>query len=242
LPITRLFGLALRPSLRLTTMIRNILRVLALGLPLAAAGPVLAGIVNELEPNNTLATAQNVDAFFTLDFSEDIGDKVANTSTTIPHVTVLGKGDATGDGSFDYYSFTTHLANSTVIFDIDHTKATNPVALNTEILAFSPDGTFYGSNDDSPITYGALGSTTDLDSYLEVTFANPGLYVIGVARYHSIPLGPPNPGIGGTFLKAGDEYTLQISVPQVPEPSTLVLATLGVLGVFGMGRRCRRRR
>jgi len=222
-------------------MMRNIFRVLVLGLLLAAAGPVVAGIVNELEPNNTLATAQNVDAYFTLDYSDDIGNQTKNTSLEIPHVTILGKGDATGDGSFDYYSFTTHFPNSLVIFDIDHTKATNNVALNTEILAFSPSGTFYGSNDDSPITYGALGSTTTMDSYLEVTFANPGLYVIGVARYHSIPLGG-GAGIGGTYLKAGDEYTLQISVPQVPEPSTLVLAGLGVIGVFGMGRRFRRKK
>ncbi|MFO0897330.1 MAG: PEP-CTERM sorting domain-containing protein [Pirellulales bacterium] len=221
-------------------MIRNILRVVVLGLLLAAAAPVVAGIVNETGGNNTLATAQNVDAFFTLDFSDDIGDKVANTSTKIPHVTIFGKGDATGDGSFDYYSFTTHLPNSTVIFDIDHTKWTNNVALDTEILAFSPTGTFYGSNNDSDITWGALGSTRTADSYLEVTFPTAGLYVIGVARYHSIPLGNPNPGIGGTFLKAGDEYTLQISVP-VPEPSTLALATLGVFGVFAAGRRFRRR-
>jgi hypothetical protein len=220
-------------------MLRNILRVLVLGLLLAAAGPVVAGIVNELEPNNTLATAQNVDAYFSLDYSDDIGNKIENTSTKIPHVTILGKGDATGDGSFDYYSFTTHVPNSLVIFDIDHTKSTNNVALNTEILAFSPSGVFYGSNDDSPITYGALGSTTTSDSYLEVTFANPGLYVIGVARYHSVPLGG-GAGIGGTYLKAGDEYTLQISV--VPEPSTLMLAGLGVIGVFGMGRRFRNKK
>jgi hypothetical protein len=221
-------------------MFTNVIRILALGALLGAVGPVWAGIVNESEPNNTIATAQNVDAFFTLDFSEDIGDKVANTSTTIPHVTVLGKGDATGDGSFDYYSFTTHLPNSLVIFDIDHTKATNPVALDTEIFAFAPDGTFFGSNDNSPITWGALGSTTEMDSYLEVTFPVPGLYVIGVGRYNSIAIGPPNPGIAGTFLKAGDEYTLQISVP-VPEPSTCVLASLGVLGLFAAGRRFRRR-
>lgn len=221
-------------------MIRSILRVVVLGLLLTAAAPVLAGIVNETGGNNTIATAQNVDAFFTLDFNEDVGDKVANTSTTIPNVTILGKGDATGDGSFDYYSFTTHAPNSKVVFDIDHTKWTNNVPLDTQIFAFSPSGTFWGMNDNSDITWGALGSTRTEDSYLEVTFPTAGLYVIGVGRNNSIAIGPPNAGIAGTFLKAGDEYTLQISVP-VPEPSTMALATLGVFGVFAAGRRFRRR-
>ena len=64
--------------------------------------------VAEVEPNDTLATAQSIsNASFSLDSDANITD-----STIIPHATVTG----TGDGTFDYYSFTVKDAGSRGIF------------------------------------------------------------------------------------------------------------------------------
>ncbi|MCP3911845.1 MAG: ricin-type beta-trefoil lectin domain protein, partial [Actinomycetia bacterium] len=61
-----------------------------------------SGEVDEVEPNDTLATAQYLSGGdFTLDFDPDVGSTAANTSVGIPHVTVVGSGDE----SYDYYSF-----------------------------------------------------------------------------------------------------------------------------------------
>ena len=78
----------------------NVSPIAALGLALGAAALVLApateaGLVTEIESNDTLATAQNIDGSFTLDFSADIGNAAgANTSTSMPHVTIQGTGGA----------------------------------------------------------------------------------------------------------------------------------------------------
>lgn len=63
------------------------LLAVATGLALAAGSSnAFAAQVIENENNNTLATAQNIDNAFSLDFSTDIGDASTNTSTSIPHV------------------------------------------------------------------------------------------------------------------------------------------------------------
>ena len=74
--------------------------------------PARGAVINEIEPNNSLGTAQNIDAFFTLDFSANIGNEMGNnTSETIPHVTILG----TGNGTFDYFSFTVAVASLAIL-------------------------------------------------------------------------------------------------------------------------------
>jgi hypothetical protein len=67
--------------------------------------------VPEQNPNNTIATAQNVDG---AGWNLNANASIAN-ATTIPHVTIEGK----GDGTFDYYSFTIANAGDTATFDID---------------------------------------------------------------------------------------------------------------------------
>ena len=70
----------------------------------------------EVESNNSLASAQNLDnAFWSLAFNQNIGDFFGNTSEKIPHLTVKG----TGDGTVDYYSFDVANAGDRGIFDID---------------------------------------------------------------------------------------------------------------------------
>jgi hypothetical protein len=216
---------------------RVLLARISLALTLAATviSSAWAVTIAEIEPNNTLATAQNVDGFFSLDFSPDIGDVVGmNTSTMIPHVTILG----TGDNTFDYYSFTVTQPNSLGIFDIDHTSGTTQ-PVDFELFLFRSDGAFFAQNDNSPLIAGAGGSTSTLDPFIQHLFAMPGTYVIAVGRFNSIPMGNPNPGIGGTMPKPGDNYTLHISVP---EPSTVISAAMGMCGLAVAGIYRRRRR
>src|SRR2546423_234360 len=64
-----------------------------------SAGTSFASIVLRTPGNDSIATAQNLDRYFSLDFNPDIGDAEqthssspptsTNTSTTIPHATVL---------------------------------------------------------------------------------------------------------------------------------------------------------
>ena len=102
-----------------------------------------ASIVAEIESNNSLGAAQNIDGSFSLDFSPDIGNITgANTSTTIPHVTING----TGNGTFDYYRFTVTTPESLAIFDIDY--GSFPGGIDTKLGLFNSAGTPIASNDD----------------------------------------------------------------------------------------------
>ncbi|MBC8290506.1 MAG: hypothetical protein H8E37_09335 [Planctomycetes bacterium] len=93
------------------------------GLVVSIFTPLLAA---ETEPNNSRATAQNIDtAGFTLDDSFNVTDP-----TTIPHVSISG----TGDDTFDYFSFTADAA-SRGIFDIDNSS------FDTELFLYDPSGT-----------------------------------------------------------------------------------------------------
>ncbi|NJN86930.1 MAG: filamentous hemagglutinin N-terminal domain-containing protein, partial [Leptolyngbyaceae cyanobacterium SL_7_1] len=71
-----------------------------------------SGTVSELESNDSIATAQNLDPFFFL--NPGVADPNVEASNTIPYVSISG----TGDNTFDYYSFSA-TAGSGGIFDID---------------------------------------------------------------------------------------------------------------------------
>lgn len=178
-----------------------------------------AAVVAEIEPNDSLAAAQNVDAYFTMDYRDDVGDTTQNTSTLYPHATI----EATGDETFDYFSFTVAPGVTKLIFDVDHTSSTAVLQpFDTKIFLYNAGGAFFGDNDNALlISDGALGSTTLMDSYFEFLDPAPGVYVIGVARDDSIPL---DGRIGGSPTKAGDLYTIHIS--RVPEPGAALLALL----------------
>lgn len=190
---------------------------------IGAPGPLHAAVVAEVEPNDTLATAQNLDGNFTLDFNENIGDIDGNnTSTVIPHVTVLGS----GNNSFDYYSFTVPFAGALGIFDIDFTE-NDGRPIDLELFLFREDATFLAQNDDSPITAGALGSVSVVDPFIQHVFTTAGRHILAVGSFNSIPL---STGIGGTFVKAGDMYQLHVSVP---EPSSAIPAAMALIALVG---------
>ena len=159
--------------------------------------------VPDEEPNDTLGTAQNIDGEgWNLNYSPDIGDMSSNTSTTIPHVTIEG----TGDGTYDWYSFTVENAGDRGIFDIDYGYG-GAGAFDTYLRLYRSDGTWMEANDDNYPSYGQGGSTSGLDSYLEYTFPAPGVYVIKVSQYYDNP------------IPSGADYKLQVSLENHPIPT-----------------------
>ncbi len=153
------------------------------------------GTVDEVEPNNTVAGAQDLDpAGWSLNFDPNIGDTTSNTSTTIPHLTILG----TGDNTFDHYALTVANAGDLGIFDIDFGTAGG--FIDSYLRLYDSGATLLASDDDSSPSDGQGGSTSSLDSFLQFTFPAPGVYVIEVGRccVSTVP--------------AGGDYQLQISI------------------------------
>ncbi|MFO0903384.1 MAG: Ig-like domain-containing protein [Pirellulales bacterium] len=140
----------------------------------------------------------NLDSGWTTSTDPNIGDSVTNTSTTIPHVSIQG----TGDGSFDYYSFTVADAGARGIFDIDGGDTGAPGSFHSYLRLYDADGNVIAmSSIFNDVTNGQLGSTSNRDSYLEYTFANPGQYTVEVGGCCT-PEGVP----------VGASYTLHMSL------------------------------
>ena len=167
-------------------------------------------VVPEIEPNDGLTSAVNIDNLgFSLDFDPNITDTLGiNTSTVLPHISIQG----TGNGSFDFYSFTVANAGDSAIFDIDfggqvsNTGILNGDPFDSELFLFDSFGTFLSNNDDNILD---PGSTTQLDSFIQFTFATPGTYVVGVASFPSNAIAG---GISGPGVPTGSDYTLHVSV------------------------------
>jgi filamentous hemagglutinin family protein len=159
------------------------------------------GIVNEIEPNNSIAKAQFIaPEFFSLQANPNI-----EASTDIPHVSIFG----TGDGTFDYYSLMISAPGSRGIFDIDNSSAAATDYLDTQIFLFDSAGNSLAENDDSSMLLRAGGSTSRLDSFISYEFETPGTYIIGVGRYYSYPR---NGSIAGNPLVPENQYTLQVAI------------------------------
>lgn len=153
-------------------------------------------VVTEQVENGSLLTAQNVDLAFNLRYSEDIGDRTTNTSTTMPHLSIKG----TGDNSYDYYVFNVSTVPAQVIFDIDNGETNDNVSFDSYLKLFNSNGNQIGSNDDSSTSYGQGGSQSGLDSYLAYNFTEVGTYYIEVAQYP------------GQVIRANATYDLHISL------------------------------
>jgi hypothetical protein len=214
---------------------------------LVASGVALAAVVSEVEPNDSIAGAQEIAAAsFDLTANTDI-----TASTGVPHATVNGGGNAgTGSSpeSFDFYSFTVPAGDPVrVNLDIDHTTPDgNPSCPNLFRCQYDPwielydtSGTLLALSDDNS---GDPGSTDDdpfnRDSFIATTL-DPGTYVVAVGA---------NDDLGGTFGPVPDTlvqfaagapyaatYQLHVSVgnppPDTTPPSVKVFSP--VLTAFG---------
>ena len=85
--------------------------VLAACVAASLSSAASASVVAEVEGNDSLATAQNLDGYFTVGSDPN----VTNAATT-PYVSVIS---GPGGSNYDYYSFTVATAGSYGIFDID---------------------------------------------------------------------------------------------------------------------------
>jgi Ca2+-binding RTX toxin-like protein len=193
--------------LALSAMRRTILlfAVMATGL-LVAAGVALAATINEVEPNDSIDQAQNIDASaFTLDEDPDIGDCTQNTSTVYPHATI----DGTGNDTVDYYSFEVQ-GGQTGIFDVDGAGHLDPYdgtfyGFGSWINLYDSSGNLLASADDADTSCGAGGSEHPYDSYVEYLFQTSGTYYIAVGRF---------PGLEP--IPSGTSYQLHISLAVYP--------------------------
>ncbi len=158
--------------------------------------PPIPGAIDEVEPNSSLVTAQNVDnAGFTLAQNDNIDNSLGNDVSTIyPHITISG----TGDDTFDYYRFSAGQGQIG-IFDIDG------ASFDTELFLYDTAGNLLASNDDAGLDD---GSTSSLESFIQYTFT-AGTYIIGVAAYPSN--GNPG-GISGSPVPLGATYTLNTTI------------------------------
>jgi hypothetical protein len=178
-------------------------------------GATGSGTAGKIEPNDTLPSAQSLEGYlWSLNASPDIGDYFGNTSTTIPHLSV----SATGNDSFDYYSFVVSSVPARGIFDIDYGVTGDlQTDIDTELFLFDSAGNLLWLNDDASTSYGAGGSTSALDAYMEYTFTTPGTYIVGVGAFSSTG---QTGGITGQPVGNGTTYELQFSVEGHPSVTT----------------------
>ncbi|WP_269801438.1 M4 family metallopeptidase [Colwellia sp. Bg11-28] len=156
--------------------------------------PLIKDVI-DTESNNSIAEAQNIDAGFNLNFSDDIGDQTTNTSLVMPHVSIIGSGDE----SYDYFEFSIVTAPSQAIFDIDDGSGISG-AFDSYLRLYDDQENLLSSNDDASSSYGESGSTSRLDSFLTYTFSEVGTYYIKVSRYTD------------SIIPNDATYTLHISI------------------------------
>ncbi|MGF1643178.1 MAG: DVUA0089 family protein [Thiotrichales bacterium] len=202
-------------------------------LPALFCGTAFAFPVNDLEPNDTLATAQNINASFSTGFDADIGDADGNNiSTSSQHVTVYG----TGNGSYDYFRFTVPTAGTLGVFDIDYGMP----GFDSELALWTAAGTVLAENDDHSTTAGAGGSVHNFDAFIQYLFDSAGDYIVGVARYSA---SATSSGWTGGVIGEGQDYRLQVAlmspVTPVPLPGAVWLFGSGLLAAIGIARKTR---
>ncbi len=197
-----------------------------------AMGSANALIVVESGLTNSPTNAQNIDPAFGFIPDQEI-EINSSFDLGIPNATVFG---FSGDGTFDYYSFSVGTGASplqigqTVFFDTDYAQI---VGLDTQLTLFGTDGTtVLASNDNAPFDGpGDLVAMTT-NSFLSYTFASAGLYYIRVSQAdHHTLYGVPLSTRGATY---------RLNVSTVPLPAAAWLFGSGLLAFFALSRKRKR--
>ncbi|NEO81226.1 filamentous hemagglutinin N-terminal domain-containing protein [Moorena sp. SIO4G3] len=126
--------------------------------------------------------------------------------------TVLGA----AENQVDYFSFSITTLHSRAIFDIDNGLTGEEGDIDTRIYLFNlGTGELLEVNEDSLAADGAGGSIDvfdnfSLDSLIDTTITEPGVYLLGVGVFQSTARN--NQLIEGPTPLVGETYTLQVSL------------------------------
>ena len=176
-----------------------------------------ASVVNEIEPNDSFATAQNLDGLFTTGTDPNVTD-----AATMPYVSVIS---GPASSTYDFYRFTVGEAGSYGLFDIDFGMND----FDPHLTLFDNSFNVLVDHDDGGFV--DPGSIHRWDSYFGYTFANAGTYFVRV---------------GTCCVQQGTgDYQLNVSLQSpgmagaVPEPATWAMMLMG-FGAAGYSLRRRR--
>jgi len=155
--------------------------------------------------NDSIGSAIDLSNLLSLAADPDILD-----ATTVPHVSITGK----GYGTLHYFAVGLEVGD-VLTLDIDRGKGAN-----TFLSVVASDASVLASGNDSATGQGAGGSTSTLDAFVQYTAATAGVHYIVVGRA-TTSTGAPD---FATVLETGDSYELQVSV-----------AAAAPLGAFSSG-------
>jgi Ca2+-binding RTX toxin-like protein len=147
--------------------------------------------------NDSIGSAIDLSNLLSLAADPDILD-----ATTVPHVSITGK----GYGTLHYFAIGLE-AGDVLTLDIDRGKGANNF-----LSVVAGDASVLASGNDSATSQGAGGSTSTLDAFVQYTAATAGVHYIVVGRV-TTKTGDPNVGEQwASILQPGDSYELQVSV------------------------------
>ncbi|WP_218082918.1 pre-peptidase C-terminal domain-containing protein [Anthocerotibacter panamensis] len=183
-----------------------------LGASLLWGNPAGAATFTELEPNDSIATAQFLNS----------SDSTINVIGTKNNTTFQG---TPPNDTADYYSF---FAAAGDLFDVETSvlQALGSSNRDTILALYDPQGGLVQFDDDSGVDASSL-----ISAFL---IQNSGTYFVAVSGFGDP--GDPLNGGNGIFTGGGDSnFRYQLQIRRVPEPATLL--GLCVLGGWGTASR-----